>query len=71
VTAGTAHPGTDDLLVTVTYRWDLDGGTTVLLTLATLDPGHALGMLEELDDFADNLWLEGDVSGAVDPTGES
>jgi hypothetical protein len=71
VSAGRAHPGTDDLLVTVTYRWDLDGGTTVLLTLATLDPGHAVSMLEELDDFAHNLWLEGDAAGAVDPTGES
>ncbi|MCK6209432.1 hypothetical protein KZX45_02610 [Georgenia sp. EYE_87] len=71
VSAGRAHPGTDDLLVTVAYRWDLEGGTTVLLTLATLDPGHAVGMIEELDDFADNLWLEADPAGAADPTGES
>lgn len=68
VTAGRTHPVSEDLLTTVTYRWDLDGGTSVLLTLATLDPGQAVGMLAELDDFADNLWLE-DLSGDHDATG--
>jgi hypothetical protein len=68
MTAGKAHPRSDDLLVTVTYRWDLDGGTSVLLTLSTLDPGHAVSMLDELDEFADNLWLE-DQSGTAGPTG--
>ncbi|PFG41285.1 hypothetical protein ATJ97_3833 [Georgenia soli] len=68
LSAGLAHPSSDDLLVTVTYRWDLEGGTSVLLTLSTLDPGQAVGMLEELDEFADNLWLE-DSSGGHDATG--
>jgi len=68
MTAGRAHASSDDLLVTVTYRWDLEDGTSVLLTLSTLDPGQAVGMLEELDDFADNLWIE-DPSGDHDKTG--
>lgn len=68
VAAGRAHPSSDDLLVTVTYRWDLDDGVSVLLTLSTLDPGQAVSMLEELDDFADNLWLE-DPSADHDATG--
>ena len=68
MTAGRAHPASDDLLVTLTYRWDLEDGVSVLLTLSTLDPGHAVSMVDEMDEFADNLWLEG-TSGGHDATG--
>lgn len=62
VAAGRAHPATADLLVTVTYRWDL-GDVAVLLLMPTLDPGQAVGMLEELDEFADCLWIDDAAGG--------
>lgn len=57
VIAGRAHEATADLLVTVLYRWSVDW-LTVVLSLATLDPGAAVAMLEPLDDFADTVWVE-------------
>ncbi|MPV37176.1 hypothetical protein [Georgenia subflava] len=68
VSAGRAHPANEDLLVTVTYRWDV-ADLTVLLVLTTLDPAQAVTMLDELDEFADNLWLEdsdGELVGSWD-----
>lgn len=62
VLAGRAHEATADLLVTVVYRWTLDW-MSVLLTLATLDPGQAVAMIGPLDEFADTVWVE-------DETGE-
>ncbi|HLV04854.1 MAG TPA: hypothetical protein VKY79_09795, partial [Actinomycetaceae bacterium] len=63
IVAGRAHEHTDDLLVTVVYRWEL-GWVTVLLTMATLDPGAAVAMLDLLDELADDVWVE-DESGAL------
>lgn len=63
IVAGRAHEHTDDLLVTVVYRWEL-GWVTVLLTMATLDPVAAVAMLDLLDELADDVWVE-DESGAL------
>lgn len=67
VVAGRAHEATADLLVTVLYRWTVDW-MTVVLTLATLDPGAAVAMLEPLDDFADTVWVEDDAGELVRAT---
>lgn len=57
IVAGRASETTEDLLVTVVYRWTV-GEMSVLLTLATLDPGEAVRMLGALDAFADSVWVE-------------
>ncbi|MCM3659527.1 hypothetical protein M3148_00730 [Georgenia satyanarayanai] len=63
IVAGLAHESTSDLLVTVVYRWDVEW-VSVLLTMATLDPGEAVAMIETLDELAHDIWLE-DESGEL------
>lgn len=57
VVAGRPSETSDDLLVTVVYHWTV-GWLSVVLTLATLDPGEAVTMLATLDAFADAVWVE-------------
>ncbi|MBD8060926.1 hypothetical protein [Oceanitalea stevensii] len=63
IVAGLAHESTADLLVTVVYRWDVEW-VSVLLTMATLNPGEAVAMIETLDELAHDIWVE-DESGEL------
>lgn len=57
IVAGRPSETSEDLLVTVVYHWTV-GWMSVVLTLATLDPGEAVTMLGTLDAFADAVWVE-------------